>query len=239
MLDNGFKGKKKFDFGKWITGGNSKIYLILMIVVFVFLLFALKTVIKMHQDNINNENGEATSEDVNNDITEEATESESNYVATNMSYCIKINKSQNFAVIYQMDENQEYTIVVKAFKVSVSEDASVGETFISRKALWWKVSDTSYCRYASKLDNSEVLYSAAYYYNETDNSLNKNSYNNIGNASLDGSIHMTVSNAKWIYENCGINTPVYILDNFDLDEGVTLEEFETISSGYRDPTDTK
>lgn len=238
MLDNGFKGKKKFDFGKWITGGNSKIYLILMLVVFVFLIFALKTVIKMHEENIEKENNESTSQAEDENSTEEDTESESNYVATNMSYCIKINKSQNFAVIYQMDENQEYTIVIKAFKVSVPTDATVGETFISRKALWWKVSDVSFCRYASKLDNSEVLYSASYYYNETDNSLNKTSYNNIGNASLDGSIHMTVSNAKWIYENCGINTPVYILDNFELDAGVSLEEFETISSGYRDPTDT-
>ena len=235
MFNKGFKGKKKFDFIKWITGGNSKLYLFLLILLVAILFFAFKTVLNMHLENVKNEN----STEESTEQTQEETEEESSYVATNQTYCIKINKSKNFAVIYQMDENKEYTIVVKAFKVSVSEDAKVGETFITKKALWWKVSDTSYCRYASKLDNSEVLYSASYYYNETENSLNKTSYNNIGNASLDGSIHMTVANARWIYENCGINTPVYILDDFDLDSGVELEEFETISSGYRDPTDEK
>ena len=237
MLDKGFKGKKKFDFKKWITGGNSKLYLGLIIVVFLFLMISLRTVIRMHEENIRDE-VESSTEAVTEDITQEESQ-DSNYVANNLVYCIKINNQENFAIIYKMDDNNEYTIPVKAFSVSVNEDTPLGETFISKKSLWWKVSDVSFCRYASKLDNSEVLYSASYFYNDTPNSLNKNSYNNIGNPSIDGSIHMTVANARWIYENCGINTPVYISDDLQLDEGLELEQFNKVSSGYVDPTDEK
>jgi len=201
MLDrNKYKGKKKFDFKKWITGGNSKIYLFLMLLVLAFCIFSLNTVIKMHEDNLNKENNQTSESEANTASQEESSSDESNYIAKNLSYCIKINKTKNIALIYEMDDKMEYTKLVKAFLVSVPTDIKTGETSISKKSLWWKVSNVSYCQYASKLENGEALYSASYYYNETNNSINRDSYNNIGKPSLDGSIHMTVANAKWIYK---------------------------------------
>ena len=233
---NGYKRTKKVDIKRWLSGTNSVLYIIILAVFVAVILLALSTVLRMRDEN--NKEAElstATSETPFENESED--EESSTYIAKNQTYSIKISKAKNIMVIYQMDSNIEFTNPVKAFYVSVNSEIKTGKTFISEKTLWKKLNDNSFVRFTSRLDNSELLSSASYYSQSIYN-LNPKSYNNIGNNITEGSVFMTAANAKWIFENCGVNTPVEILEDFEIEPGITIEEIKTLPSwAYRDPID--
>lgn len=238
MEVNGFKRKKRFDFKKWVTGSNSLMYLIILLLLLAALLFALNTVLSMRNNSDDQEDGEVESTtEFETQSYAEYTVSEATTIAKNQTYYIKVSKNNNFIVIYEMDDNNNFTKPFKAFKVSVGVGVKSGVTSIAEKSNWRKVNDYLYGRFASRLDNSECLYSAAYYSQHPDN-LNPSSYNKIGTTVNEGSIFMTATNAKWIYENCGVGTTVEIIDDYSIPDGVVLEAFERIPDwSYRDPLD--
>ena len=204
---NGYKRTKKFDIKRWFKGTNSIVYLVILVVMVLGLLFVLRTVISMHNSNKNSDN-----------VSQEETTGET-------------------LVVYQLDDNKEFSIPVKAFKVALGPKVAPAKTAISEKSLWRKITDIYYVRYSSRLDNAEYL-STATYYSQSDNNLNPKSYNAIGQNVSDGSILMTCANAKWIYENCGAKTTVEIVEDFDISSDIKVEDINRIAdNAYRDPTD--
>ena len=177
----------------------------------------LRTVISMHNSNKNADNVSQEETTGETDSSEKDTQTQT--IAKNQSYYIRISIVKHTLVVYQLDDNKEFSIPVKAFKVALGPKVAPAKTAISEKSLWRKITDIYYVRYSSRLDNAEYL-STATYYSQSDNNLNPKSYNAIGQNVSDGSILMTCANAKWIYENCGAKTTVEIADN-----------------AYRDPTD--
>jgi len=232
---NGYKRTKKFDIKRWLSGTNSLIYLLILIILVAVLLFALSTILRMHNNNGDDEDP-STIIETTSDI-QKATEEETTRIAKNQSYSIKISKAKKVCVIYQLDSNMEFTTPVKAFYVSINDNVKIGKTTITEKSLWKKLNDYAFVRYSNRLDNAEYL-ASAFYYSQSIYNLNPNSYNMIGKGTTEGSIGMTVTNAKWIYENCGVNTTVEILEDFELSADVKIEEFKTLASwAYRDPID--
>ncbi len=232
----GYKRTKKFDIKRWFKGTNSIVYLVILIVMFFGLLFVLKTVISMHNNNkIADET--STKEETTDTESQPETQTETQTIAKNQSYYIKISLAKHTLVVYQLDDNKEFTIPVKAFRVAIGPKVAPAVTTISEKSLWRKITDIYYVRYSSRLDNAEYLSTAAYY-SQSDNNLNPQSYNTIGQNVSDGSILMTCANAKWIYENCGAKTTVEIVDDFDISSDIKIEGISRIADdAYRDPTD--
>ena len=227
---NGYKRTKKFDIKRWFKGTNSIIYLVILVVMVLGLAFVLKTVIGMHNSNKN-------ADEVTQEETTDVSEQETDTVARNQSYYIRISIAKHTLVVYQLDNNNEFTIPVKAFKVALGPKVDPAKTAISEKSVWRKITDIYYVRYSSRLDNAEYL-STATYYSQSDNNLNPKSYNMIGQNVTEGSILMTCANARWIYENCGAKTTVEIVDDFDISSDIKVEDISRIADdAYRDPTD--
>ncbi len=234
MNFNGYKRTKKFDIKRWFKGTNSIVYLVILVVMVLGLVFVLKTVIGMHNNNKKADDS-SVEETISDNSSENNTQTQT--VAKNQSYYIRISIAKHTLVVYQLDDNNEFTIPVKAFKVALGPKVAPAKTAISEKSLWRKITDIYYVRYSSRLDNAEYL-STATYYSQSDNNLNPKSYNAIGQNVSDGSILMTCANAKWIYENCGAKTTVEIVEDFDISSAINVEEINRIAdNAYRDPTD--
>ena len=232
---NGYKRTKKFDIKRWFKGTNSIVYLVILVVMVLGLLFVLRTVISMHNSNKNADN--VSQEETTGETDSSETDTQTQTIAKNQSYYIRISIAKHTLVVYQLDDNNEFTIPVKAFKVALGPKVAPAKTAISEKSLWRKITDIYYVRYSSRLDNAEYL-STATYYSQSDNNLNPKSYNAIGQNVSDGSILMTCANAKWIYENCGAKTTVEIVEDFDISSDIKVENINRIAdNAYRDPTD--
>lgn len=231
---NGYKRTKKFDIKRWFKGTNSIIYLVILVVMVLGLAFVLKTVIGMHNSN---KNADEVTQEETTDVSEQETDTQTQTVARNQSYYIRISIAKHTLVVYQLDNNKEFSIPVKAFKVALGPKVAPAKTTISEKSLWRKITDIYYVRYSSRLDNAEYL-SSATYYSQSNYNLNPGSYNAIGNNVTEGSILMTCANARWIYENCGAKTTVEIVEDFDISTDINVEEINRIAdNAYRDPTD--
>lgn len=231
---NGYKRTKKFDIKRWFKGTNSIIYLVILVVMVLGLAFVLKTVIGMHNSN---KNADEVTQEETTDVSEQETDTQTQTVARNQSYYIRISIAKHTLVVYQLDNNNEFTIPVKAFKVALGPKVEPAKAAISEKSVWRKITDIYYVRYSSRLDNAEYL-STATYYSQSDNNLNPKSYNMIGQNVTEGSILMTCANARWIYENCGAKTTVEIVDDFDISSDIKVEDISRIADdAYRDPTD--
>ena len=229
---NGYKRTKKFDIKRWFKGTNSIIYLVILVVMVLGLAFVLKTVIGMHNSN---KNADEVTQEETTDVSEQETDTQTQTVARNQSYYIRISIAKHTLVVYQLDNNKEFSIPVKAFKVALGPKVAPAKTAISEKSLWRKITDIYYVRYSSRLDNAEYL-SSATYYSQSNYNLNPGSYNAIGNNVTEGL--MTCANAKWIYENCGAKTTVEIVEDFDISTDINVEEINRIAdNAYRDPTD--
>lgn len=231
MKLKGYNRIKKIDIKKWLLGGNSKIYAVILILFLAAVLFVFKTVVSMNSDE--NMGGETQSS--NEELTTQ--ESSSEYVAANQKYLIKINKSKNFITVYTMDSSMEFTVVYDSFWCSVNSSVDTGKTFISDKSVWYTIADNSYGHYASRLDAGVWIYSVPYYSKDY-SKLNVSLYNNLGKTATAGTIYMEAGKAKWIYENCGKGTVVEIYEDSQEQIPSGLEELETLdANAYHDPSD--
>jgi hypothetical protein len=222
MEIRGYKRIKKKDIKRWFKGSNLIVYILILLLLLLILLFAFKTIVSMHNDNVSSDSDESA------DTTEEDTGStteESAYIAKNQSYKIRINVSRNIAIIYSIGSNNGFDNVVKAFYVSVNSNINTGDTFISEKAEWRKLDITGYGHYSTRLNNSEYICSSAYF-TKTVGNMNIDEYNKMGTNASSGSIYMTPADAKWIYNNCGVNTQVQIENDFDIPSSVNITEFK-------------
>lgn len=233
MEFNGYKRTKKNDVKKWLSGGNTVLYLIVLVLFVAALLFALYGVIGM-KNSTNTDQDESVQE--TEPVSEQYSVPTTTFVATNQTYNIKISIDKKTLVVYQTDVATNETKAVRAFLVALPEDIKPLTATITEKTIWKSVGN-SYVRYVSRLDNAEFFSSAAYYSQNIYN-LNPNSYNKIGKSASDCSIIMTVTDAKWIYENCGENTPVEILRDFEVPSGIAVEPIKPLpADAFRDPID--
>ena len=124
-----------------------------------------------------------------------------------------------------VDGTSENGRTIKAFHIAVNKNIKTGSTVISEKAEWRKLDNNGYAHYSSRLDNSEYICSTAYF-TKTIGNMNIDEYNKLGTSLTYGSIFMAPADAKWIYNNCGINTSVEILSDFDIPSDADIKEFK-------------
>lgn len=158
-------------------------------------------------------------------------------------YEIRVNRSENFVVVYGIDKNGDYTIPYKAFICSTAkhvEDTPLGIFTISDKYRWHLMVDGTYAQYAMRISGEIMLHSVPYY-SPNNNDLESKEYNKLGKPASLGCIRMRVSAIKWIYKNCKPGTTVNIYETTGEEPPITIPKLKKLNledecSGW-DPTD--
>lgn len=157
-------------------------------------------------------------------------------------YYIEVIRNQNVVIIYGLDNNKEYTKIVKVFICSVGKSKTstpTGTFKTSDKASWGWLIGNLYGQYYTRIVGS-ILFHSVPYTKKAKNTLEWDEYNKLGTPASKGCIRMTVKDVKWIYDNCPRGTTVKIYDG-SLPSGVSKPSAMKISSNSPnkgwDPTD--
>lgn len=131
-------------------------------------------------------------------------------------YFIKVNRAANCVTVYGIDENNEYSIPVKAFACSCGregEETILGENYTTTdKYLWRLMVDGTYGHYAFRIDGGYLFHSVPYM-NTANDTLEPGEYNKLGSFASLGCVRMCVRDVKWLYDNCPSGTKVTIYDD--------------------------
>ena len=140
---------KKLDIKKWLQGGNSKIYLIILVVFLAAVIFALTSIKELSKNSQSNNNITQSDESDNNKET-------SAFVENNLGYKLRVNKSQNFITVYKKDSSGEFK-PLSVFACSVNSNVNTGDTVISNKQTWSILALNTYGHYTCILGNGAYI----------------------------------------------------------------------------------
>ena len=140
-------------------------------------------------------------------------------------YYIKVNKTLNVVIVYGLDENNEYTKVVKTFVASAGNNTPTGIFTTDIKAETLSLEGGVWGHYTVRFLKSRGMWfhSVPYFSKPTDghwNDLEFEEYNKLGTLASKGCIRLAVIDAKWIYQNISNGTTVEIYESDTLPEGV-------------------
>ncbi len=136
-------------------------------------------------------------------------------------YAITVDVTNQVTTVYGLDENGEYTIVVRQMLCSTGTKAypsDVGDWVLNgRTARWCEFPQWGgHAQYWTRINSSIAFHSVIY--NSVDTmDLSIKSYNNLGKRASHGCIRLTVADAKWIYNNCGEGVVVTITEDLPAD----------------------
>lgn len=161
-------------------------------------------------------------------------------------YYIKVNRVLNVVMIYALDENGEYSGLVKTFVSSNGAPGSetiIGTYTIANKYESLLLVGNVWGHYATQISGPYLFHSVPYYNpgNPHWSDLEYEEYNKLGESASAGCVRLAVIDAKWIYDNVATGTTVEIYDADTLPDGVVKPEAIKIdvNSANRgwDPTD--
>jgi hypothetical protein len=153
----------------------------------------------------------------------------------NHPFLLKINCQTNVLSVWAMDKNGEYSIPYDAFICATGVDSMKspqGWHEITAQYRWAALMDGVWGQYSSRI-TWDVLMHSSVYMSPNVNDLNATEYNKLGTNASHGCIRLTVRDAKWIYDNCNIGTPVYIYYSS------TVGPLGKPSSQYLNPNDSR
>lgn len=161
-------------------------------------------------------------------------------------YYVKVNRLRNVVMVYALDDNGEYTKLVKTFVGSTGKVGSETPLGVYRVAdryeALYLVGDV-WGHYAVRISGPYFFHSVPYF-SKGDPSwddLEYLEYNKLGEGASAGCVRLAVRDAKWIYDNVAAGTVVEIYDSEVLPDGVVKPSAIKIdeSSDNRgwDPTD--
>ncbi len=157
-------------------------------------------------------------------------------------YSIDVLRNQNVVIVYGLDGNYEYTKVVKVFTCSTGKNNAtpVGNFSTTKGATWGALFGGVWGQYTTRIVGS-ILFHSVPYYTRNKGNLEWEEYNKLGTQASLGCVRLAVRDAKWIFDNTPVGTPVHIYDG-DIPAGITKPVSIKIdgSSPNRgwDPTDS-
>ncbi len=133
------------------------------------------------------------------------------------SYTIYVNRTQNCISI--MEQKADGTsVLAKAMVCScgrAGHETPEGTYSTSGYYEWCTMVDGTYGKYSVRF-NKSILFHSVPYLKPSDDTLEWDQYNLLGqNASL-GCVRLSVADAKWIYDNCKMGTPVVVYSGDDI-----------------------
>ena len=133
---------------------------------------------------------------------------------SSVPYKVKINRTENFVVIYGIDVRGKYKIPYKCFFCSTAKNIKntlLGDYRLNERYRWHNMVDGSSAQYAIRFYDKLMLHSVPYYKQSPD-TLETKEYNMLGKFASLGCVRMRVSDIKWIYDHCRIGTEIKIYD---------------------------
>ena len=156
-------------------------------------------------------------------------------------YYTEIIRNYNTVIVYEKDENNQYTKIAKVFPCSTGRNGAtpVGVFYTKKGYAWGSLIGGVWGQYYTVITGDILFHSVPYYSMSKDN-LEWEEYNKLGTSVSAGCVRLTVADAKWIYDNCPSGMQVKIYDG-ELPNGVSKPSAIKIdgNSPYRgwDPTD--
>lgn len=136
-------------------------------------------------------------------------------------YAITVDVNNQVTTVYGLDENGEYTVIVRQMLCSTgtkSAPSDVGDWVLSGYTARWADFPKwgGHAQFWTQINSSIAFHSVIYNsYNTMD--LSTKSYKNLGSRASHGCIRLTVADAKWIYDNCGEGVVVTITEDLPAD----------------------
>ena len=144
---------------------------------------------------------------------ERKTKKKINYKSS-VPYKVKINRVENFVMIYGINDNGHYKIPYRCFVCSSAKNIKstlLGDYRLNDRYRWHTMVDGSYAQYAIRFYDKLMLHSVPYF-RQAPETLETKEYNKLGHFASLGCIRMRVSDIKWIYDNCTYGTEIKIYD---------------------------
>ena len=160
---------------------------------------------------------------------------------TKLKYYTEIIRNQNTVIVYELDENKEYTKIARVFPCSTGRNGRTptGIFYSTKGSNWGSLMGGVWGQYYTVITGSILFHSVPYYTKSKDN-LEWEEYNKLGNFASAGCVRVAVIDAKWLFDNCPSGMKIKIYDG-ELPAGVSKPVALKIdgNSPYRgwDPTD--
>ena len=129
-------------------------------------------------------------------------------------YVLKISTADQRVYAYGLDNNNEYTVLVRTMKCSTGKDSTptpkgTFQNSTGPGARWhYFTKYKCWAQYAYYIQGDIMFHSVLY--NEKDGPVTQSSVNNLGRKASHGCVRLSVEDAKWIYTNCPVNTKIIV-----------------------------
>lgn len=127
-------------------------------------------------------------------------------------YRIRINKQQNCVTIYKINKKGKYE-AYKAMACSVGSATPIGSFSVKDKMRWHTLDGPVYGQYCSRITGHILFHSVWYYKEQNPSTLSNTQYNKLGSTASHGCVRLCVRDARWIYNNCSMGTPIEIYNS--------------------------
>ena len=129
-------------------------------------------------------------------------------------YVLKVSIDDQRVYAYGLDDNNEYTVLVRTMKCSTGLNATptpkgTYQATTGPGARWhyFKKFDC-WAQYAYYIEGDIMFHSVLY--NEKGGPVTQSSVNNLGRKASHGCVRLSVEDAKWIYQNCPMATKIVV-----------------------------
>lgn len=143
-------------------------------------------------------------------------------------YTLMVDTANQITRAYTLDENGEYTVLVREMICSTGTEKNptpLGTTIMPKRRARWGYFPTwgSHAQYLTRIDSLNAFHSVLY--SEPDETtLSTKSFDMLGRPASHGCVRLTVSDAKWIYENCPEGTIITVYEGpYDPEYTMTLK----------------
>ena len=129
-------------------------------------------------------------------------------------YILKVSTDDQRVYAYGLDDNNEYTVLVRTMKCSTGKNATptpkgTYQATTGPGARWHYFKKfTCWAQYAYYIEGDIMFHSVLY--NQKDGPVTQSSVNNLGRKASHGCVRLAVEDAKWIWNNCPKGTQVTV-----------------------------
>lgn len=124
-------------------------------------------------------------------------------------YYIKVNYGAQVVTIYTKDNNDNYTVPIKAMVCSTGTATPTSGVYsIPARWEWLRLQGYVWGHYSTQIKGNILFHSVPYLEKGNPASLEYWEYDKLGTYASAGCVRLKVIDAKWIYDNCGKGTKV-------------------------------